>query len=208
MKTIDMEHWDRKEHFSYFRQMDYPQFDVCAPVDISGYMKVIKDNQLPFYHAMIYAVTAAANRVKNLRYRIRGDNVIEHDRLHPSYTSMDRDTGLFKYVTADMSDDMIGFIRNARDKEQAQKGLFGSGADEARDDLLYLSCLPWVSFTQVTHTIRLDKDDSIPRITWGKYYTEGDRTLLPLSLQVNHALADGFHVGQYFEELSAFMTKL
>jgi chloramphenicol O-acetyltransferase type A len=103
---------------------------------------------------------------------------------------------------------MDEFIRDAREKEQAQKGLFGSGADEARDDLLYLTCLPWVSFTHVSHTIKLDKDDAIPRISWGKYYAEGSRTLLPLSVQVNHALADGFHIGQFFEELRGFMENL
>lgn len=208
MKMIDMAQWDRKEHFAYFRQMDYPQFNVCAPADISGFIQHIRDRSLPFYYAMIYAVTVSANRVRNLRYRIRGGSVAEHDRLHPSFTALDKDTGLFKYVTAEMYGDMDEFIQNAREKERAQKGLFGDGSNEARDDLLYLTCLPWVSFTHVSHTIKLDKDDSIPRISWGKYYTEGSRTLLPFSLQVNHALADGFHVGQFFEELRAFMENL
>jgi chloramphenicol O-acetyltransferase type A len=208
MKMIDMEHWDRKEHYAYFRQMDYPQFNVCAPVDISGFIHYVKDRSLPFYYAMIYAATASANRVRNFRYRIREGGVAEYDRLHPSFTALDNDTGLFKYVTVDMCVNMDEFIRDAREKEQAQKGLFGSGADEARDDLLYLTCLPWVSFTHVSHTIKLDKDDAIPRISWGKYYAEGSRTLLPLSVQVNHALADGFHIGQFFEELRGFMENL
>ncbi len=208
MKMIDMASWDRKELFDYFCQMDYPQFNVCTPVDIMAFLQYVRDRGLPFYYATIFAVTAAANKVQNLRYRIREGGVALYDRVHPSFTALSKDTGLFKYVVADMCPSMDEFIRNAGEKERAQKSLFGDGTDEARDDLLYLTCLPWVSFTHVSHTIKLDKDDSIPRISWGKYYTEGSRTLLPLSVQVNHALADGYHVGQFFEELHAFMENL
>jgi chloramphenicol O-acetyltransferase type A len=207
MKLIDMEHWDRKTHFDYFRGMDYPMFSVCASVDVTQFLGYVKVKSLPFFHATVYAVTAAADTVVNLRYRIRDGAVLEHDRVHPSYTAMDRETGLFKYVTVDMGGDIEEFVVRARDKEQKQKGLFGDGRDEARDDLVYLSCLPWVAFTQVTHTIALNKDDSIPRITWGKYYEDGGRTLMPLSLQVNHALADGFHIGKYFEALQEFLNR-
>jgi chloramphenicol O-acetyltransferase type A len=205
MKIIDLEHWDRREHFSYFLKMDYPQFNICAPVDVTKFSAYVKDRNLSFYHAMIYAVTAAANRVENLRYRIRDGAVILHDRVHPSYTSMDKETGLFKYVMVSMGDDINEFVRRAREKEQAQKGLFGDGTDETRDDLVYLSCLPWISFTQVSHTVKLDRDDSIPRITWGKYYADGNRTMMPLSVQVHHALADGYHAGMYFTALQGIL---
>lgn len=207
-KMIDMAHWDRKEHFSYFRTMDYPQFDICAPVDITNFLRFIKNGGLPFYHAMVFAATTAANGVKNLRYRIRNGSVVEHDSLHPSFTSMDQDSLLFKYVTVDINGDMNAFINAAREKERTQKGLFGNGRDEPRDDLVYLTCIPWVSFTHISHTIKLNRDDSIPRIAWGKYYTEGDRSLLPLSVQVNHALADGVHIGQYFTGLQAYLDSM
>lgn len=208
MKNIDIATWDRREHYAYFRSLDYPLFDVCAPVDISKLYKYVKASGLPFYHAMIFAATTAANEVQNLRYRIRDGAVIEHDRTHPSFTSMDQGSELFKYVTVDMGGDMKEFISAAKAKEQAQKTLFGDGTDETRDDLVYLTCIPWVSFTHISHPITLNKDDAIPRISWGKFYTEGDRTLLPLSLMVNHALADGVHIGKYFTALQAFLDNI
>lgn len=30
----------------------------------------------------------------------------------------------------------------------------------------------------------------------GKYYTQGDKVLMPLAIQVHHAVCDGFHVGR------------
>ena len=44
--------------------------------------------------------------------------------------------------------------------------------------------------------------DSNPRITFGKYFTQGDRVLLPVDLTVNHALADGIHIAKFFEEFT------
>lgn len=40
--------------------------------------------------------------------------------------------------------------------------------------------------------------DSIPRISWGKYFEENGKIKLPMSVQAHHALMDGMHVGQYF----------
>jgi chloramphenicol O-acetyltransferase type A len=45
----------------------------------------------------------------------------------------------------------------------------------------------------------LNPPDSFPRITWGKFFEQGDQRLLPLSLFANHALVDGLHVGRFFE---------
>jgi chloramphenicol O-acetyltransferase type A len=208
MKIIDLEHWDRREQYAFFRRMDYPQFNICAPIDVTRLYDFVKDSGLPFYYVMIYAATTAANDIVNFRYRIRDGVVIEHDRVHPSFTHMDKGCDLFKYVTADMGGDMPEFIRAAQDKAQRQKGFLGDGNEESRDDVLYLTCVPWVAFTNISHTISLNKDDSVPRISWGKYYKEGGRTLLPFSVQVNHALADGVHIGKYLDALGAYIESL
>lgn len=207
MKIIDMAHWDRKEHFTYFRRADYPQFNICANLDITRFLRFVKNNSLPFYFAMLYAATITANTITNFRYRIRDNEVILHERLHPSFTDLNKENDLFKYVTTDMGDDMLAFIKAAQEKARQQKGLFSPDGEE-RDDLVYLTCIPWLSFTHISHTITLNKDDSIPRISWGKYFCDSEKVLLPLSVQVNHALADGVHIGKYFTELQNYIDTL
>lgn len=39
----------------------------------------------------------------------------------------------------------------------------------------------------------------------GKYYTQGDKVLMPLAIQVHHAVCDGFHVGRMLNELQQFL---
>jgi chloramphenicol O-acetyltransferase type A len=75
-----------------------------------------------------------------------------------------------------------------------------------RDDLVYITCIPWISFTHLSHTINLKRDDAVARISWGKYYTSNDCVLLPCSVQVHPALADGLHVGRYVEKLQEHLN--
>ena len=61
-----------------------------------------------------------------------------------------------------------------------------------------MSSLPWLHYSQLQHPA-VDADDSNPRISWGKYITVNGRITLPVSLFVNHALADGLHISRFFQ---------
>lgn len=76
------------------------------------------------------------------------------------------------------------------------------------DDLIYLSCLPWFDLTCCTNERKVDVDDAIPRIKWGKYVKEGDREVLGLSIEVNHRLIDGVHLGRFYERLQEKLSAL
>jgi len=77
--------------------------------------------------------------------------------------------------------------------------------EEHRDDYLFLSAIPWVSFTSFSHAMHYTPADSVPRITWGKYFEEGEKILMPLSVQAHHAVVDGRHTGKYFELFQKYM---
>ncbi len=210
MKYIDFEHWKRKEHFAFFYKMDYPQYNLCMNLDITRFLAFIKKEKLSFYYSMIHAVSLVANESENFRYRIRDGKVVLHDTTHPSFTEMDPDNAddLFKMLTVDYTDSMHAFVQRAEDENKSQTVYFNPEKLTGRDDLLYITCLPWISFTHVSHTISLRRDDAVPRISWGKYFKEGERVLLPFSVQVHHALVDGVHVGQYVERLQHYLDTL
>ncbi|MBU1872127.1 chloramphenicol acetyltransferase, partial [bacterium] len=67
-----------------------------------------------------------------------------------------------------------------------------------QDNRVYITCIPWISFTGVMHPINLHPVDSVPRLAWGKYVIEKESVKLPYSLQCHHALADGYHAGLFF----------
>ena len=204
MEIIDLNKWERTEHFNFFRQMDYPQYSICANIDITNFLKKIKEKHISFYYGMIFAATNVLNQIDEFKYRIRGNEVIRHNTIHPSFTDLMDDSELFKIVNVDMENDIGIFTEKAKQKAVSQKKFIVT-EEEVRDDLVYITCIPWVAFTSLTHTISLKSDDAVPRLSWGKYFEESGRVLIPFSVQAHHAFVDGIHIGRYFDALQKYL---
>lgn len=197
MKYIDIENWKRKDHFNYFKQLNYPHFNICGNLDITSFYKYIKENKIPFFISVLYVSTKAANSIKEFKFRIKEDNVIEHETVSPSFTVM-TEGEVFSFCTSNFIDDFKKFKNNTLNQIEKVKNNISIEDEPGRDDLLYITSIPWISFTNITHPIQMNPVDSIPRISWGKYFEEGGKIKLPLSVQAHHALVDGIHVGQFF----------
>lgn len=208
MEIIDQKNWPRKEHFDFFSRMESPSYNISFPLDVTHFYRVIKSKGLSFYYSMIHLSIQAANQVENLRYRIRGNEVVLHEGLHPSFADLGPDSELFKLVTLDFHPDLGTFNRLAKEQSQSQQEYFPLEKLKGRDEFIYFSSIPWISFTSIDHTANGNKDDAVPRISWGKYYWEGDRCLLPYNLQVHHAFVDGLHLGMFKEALDSAMESL
>ncbi|WP_042274509.1 chloramphenicol acetyltransferase [[Clostridium] dakarense] len=207
MQYINFDTWKRKNHYNFFEKVDNPQFNICSNIDVTNFLKFVKKNKLSFYYSMIYASTYVMNEIEDFRYKIRDGKIILHDKLQPSFTDMSPDEDLFKIVTLDLGDSIINFSNNAKEMSINQIEYFPE-TDFEQDELIYFSCIPWISFTSISNEIVMDKDDSIPRISFGKYFSQDDNILLPYSIQVNHMLLDGIHIGKYMERLQQFLNEL
>ena len=197
MKLIDIENWKRKDHYNFFRQVDYPHFNICGNIDITKFYKYIKENELPFFISILYASTKTANSIKEFKLRIRGDKVIEHETVNPSFTII-TDEEVFSFCRSNYTDNFNEFKTNTLKEIEKVKNNISIEDEPGQDDLLYITSIPWISFTNITHPIQMNPVDSIPRIAWGKYFEEGGNIKLPISVDVHHALVDGVHIGQYF----------
>ncbi|GKX31208.1 chloramphenicol acetyltransferase [Vallitalea longa] len=204
MKIIDIDTWKRKKHYNFFKKMDCPHYNVCANLDITKFYEYIKENNKPFTLSTIFAVTKAANNIKEFRHRIRDEVVVEHDIVKPAITVMGDDE-LFGFCKVDYYNDFESFRKNAEIKIKKAQENISVEEDSNEDDVLYLTSLPWVSFTGITHPSNIKNVDSIPRLGWGKYFVENDIMKLPFSILVHHALVDGIHVGKYFEMIQELM---
>ena len=64
-----------------------------------------------------------------------------------------------------------------------------------------ISMVPWLEFTSVNINVFDDGRFLLPIFTIGKYFERDGKRLLPLSVQVHHAVCDGYHVGLFVEKL-------
>ena len=207
MKNIHFTNPHRKKHFEFFRDMNHPHFNVTVPVDVTAFQEQIKAGGLSFNYTFVYFITRTANEIPEFRWRIRGEDVIEHQKVHPSFTVSTKEADVFSFCTVPYDPDAASFIANARSISEKMNTDPSFEDEEGRDDFLFLSALPWIRFTSMQHAMQEHPGDCIPRISWGKYYRSEGKIWIPVSVQVHHALVDGRHVGAYFELLEAELAK-
>ncbi len=204
MRKIDMQAWSRREHFELFNTFNHPHFNMCANVDLTRFHPYIKGHGYSFTVAIIYVISRAANAIPEFRYRMRGEEIVEHETVSPSVTIL-VDNDLFGFCTIDYNQDFGEFAGRAARQIAAVKDHLTLKNPPGRDDLLYMTAIPWVSFTSFTHPMRLHPADSVPRFAWGKYFEEGEILKMPLSVQGHHAVMDGIHMGKFYAEVQDYL---
>ena len=207
-RSIDLATWPRAGAFRLFRDYQRPHFALTTRLDVTHLMGRKAQGVSPF-RACLHALAAGFHAVPELRTRFRGANtVVEHDRLTLSPTIALPD-GSFGFGYIDYQEDWPAFDAAAK----AEIAAVRAGAPRvpntgARDDLLYLSCLPWVDFTGLTNAMP-DAQDCIPRLSWGKFVTgENGHITCAFTAEVHHAIADGAHLAQAVEAIQDTLNSL
>ncbi len=205
MNFINMDTWVRRKHFEFFKSMASPHVNFCANVDITHLRAFIKKHELPFTQTMVYIVSNTANAVKEFRYRIRGEQVVEHERVHPSFTVMTEVEDVFTFCTVNYQPELKPFLTHTREVMDFRKNNPSLKDEEGQDNLIFLSAIPWFSFTSFQHPMHIPSKDSVPRIAWGKYFEENGRIKMPLAVQAHHGLVDGVHMGRYYQHFQKLL---
>lgn len=195
MEIIDRKTWERREAYAFFSQVDYPFYAVTIPVEVTRVKEASRSRGLSFYHLMVWLCTKAVNSVEAFRLRVRGEDVVLLDRTEPSFTTLSPGEQQFRIITLPWEEDVALFC--ARAKEKAEKQTSFLDQEEECDGLIYFSCTPWFDFTALTNERNFDRDDTIPRIAWGKYYEQNGGLWLHMSIEVNHRTIDGYHLGLF-----------
>ena len=203
MRYIDMQTWPRRRLFALYSTFDHPHFGLCANVDVTALYPAVKQRGHSLTLAIVYVITRAANAIPEFRYRIRGQQVVEHEVVRPSTTILAKDD-LFGFCYFEYVEDFAAFAARATERIAYMRE-HPTVENEPGDDALYMTAIPWVSFTAFMHPLNLQPPDSVPRFAWGKIFEEGKLLKMPLSVQAHHALMDGMHVGQFYAKVQDYL---
>lgn len=199
-KKIDVSRWKRREIFSFFKDYEEPYYGITVELDCTGAYEFAKEKGISFFLYYLYLTLKAVNQTEAFKYRIEGDELYLYDVINGSAT-IDRDDGTFGFSHILYFEELDLFLEKATEElidVRTSNRLIRTGIGE---NVIHFSALPWIGFTHVSHPRRYDRRDSIPKITIGKLKRMGDRKEIPVSVHVNHAVADGLHVGMFFETL-------
>ena len=199
MKTkVNIQDWNRKEHFQYFGSADDPYFGVVVNIDCTTAYEDCKHRGTSFFLTYMYHSIRAVNKVENFRYRLIDGEVWIFDRVHAS-TTVGRADGTFGFGFFEYTDDYEKFVSKATSEIAAVAACTGLRAnkDAMRLDVVHCTTLPWFSFTGFKHERNFGQDECIPKFAFGKFFESDGKKLLPVSVNVNHGLVDAFHVERF-----------
>ena len=204
MRTIDMQSWSRRAYFEKFIAFDHPHFGMGANVDLTRFYPLLKQRGYSITVGIVYVISRAANAIPEFRYRLRAGAVVEHEIVHPSITLLTGED-LFSFCTMDYIEDFREFAARAAEKMAYVKAHPTLKDEPGRDDFLFMTALPWVSFTSFRHPMQLHPADSVPRFAWGKFFEDRKRIMMPFDVQGHHALMDGIHMGRFYAKVQDFL---
>jgi chloramphenicol O-acetyltransferase type A len=206
-RLVDLDSWPRADQFRFFRTYEKPHYAVTSRVDITQVLARRAETGISSYRACLYAIGAGIHAVPELCMRFRGNQVTRYDRIDLSMTVPLPD-GNFRYAYVPFDLDFATFDRRAAAIIAAVAADGGLNANTGqRDDLAYLSCMPWLDYTSINNALP-HAQDCIPRVSWGKFVQGADGWSMAMTIEVHHALVDGRQVGDYFAAVQAAVERL
>lgn len=190
---IDEKNWKRALHCQIFRNSVEPAFCVSFELDITPFLKKVKEKGYSFTMALIYVVTKCANEIEEFRYRFVDGKVVLFHQIDTAFTYLNQETELFKVVNVAMQNTLEEYVVTATKAAKDQKEYF---TGPLGNNVFQFSPLPWVSYTHISHTNAGKTDNATPLFDWGKYFARDGKIMLPFSVQAHHSFVDGIHIGR------------
>ena len=205
-QKLDLDTWNRKEHFLFFKQMDEPFYGITTTIDCTQAYTKARSLGISFFSYYLHKTLGAVNAIENFRYRIIEDEVYLFDVIDASATVMREDkTFGFSYMTyAEDPIDFAQIVQTEIERIQTTTGIF---TREYPENLIHFSALPWINFTSLSHARSFTWPDSCPKISFGKLLDDKGTKSMPISVHVHHGLVDGYHVGLFIERLQQLMNE-
>lgn len=208
MKTlIDKSTWNRRVHFEFFSQFDDPSFEMTAKVNCTKAYLKSKELKQSFFLSYLYASMKAVNALKEFKVRIEDGELYEYKHIHAGPT-IARPNGTFGFSHLPFYDTFEEFCSNANTIIDQVKKATDLNPSFNRNDVIHYSSIPWVDFTGIKHPVfNVKNQDSVPKISFGKMTKSNSEYYMSVSIQANHALIDGKHIGEYLDQFQYFLDQ-
>ena len=140
------------------------------------------------------------------------EELICYDVIHPTQYVFHEDTETCTTVYTEYCGDYAAFyVRALEDLERAKQTRDYGLAAAAHPNWFDASCIPWLSYD----ALHVELPDGylyfLPIVNWGRYREENGRLMMPLSVRLNPAIADGYLVALVFrlleQEIARFVEQ-
>ncbi len=205
-KLIELDNWNRKEHFLFFSKFEEPFFGVTVKVNCTTAYHKAKEKGVSFFLYYLYRALKAANEVENFRYRIIENKVYDFATINASPT-INRPDGTFGFAYMDYFEDEKQFYEKALQEIENVKNTNSLLPAVSGENVIHFSAILWIDFTSISHARSFSHPDSCPKISFGKMTDNNGVKEMPVSIHGHHALMDGYHVGLFIDKFQDLLNE-
>lgn len=212
IKEINIEKLPRKKTYEWFKSFSNSTYGITKNLDVTSLVKHTKDNQESFFINMLYIVVNALNSVEELKMRFKDNKPVIYDDINPAITVMTK-SEIFenvRFINKHNYKDFYNIAKEEIDKAKNQSKLNNKSYNLLNDwNEYYITCLPWTSFTGISHPIPDDiHSQVVPRICWGKYTKNNNKYEISLNITVSHIFVDGYHLSKVFNKIEDLLNNI
>lgn len=213
-KVVDKDTYYRKGVFRHFSEDCKCSVSMTARIDVTELVNHSRKTNTKFYLNFLYLLSKVMNSREDYRmgYLWQTDELICYDTVNPTQYVFHDDTETCTPVYTEYNENYAVFYSNAyADLERAKKTR-EYGLDSVNHpnwfDASYIS---WLSYDSLNIELPDGYLFFAPIINWGKYREENSKLVMPVSVRLNHAIADGYLVANVFrllqQEVETFVNK-
>lgn len=207
-EKIDLEKWNRKELYLFFREFAEPFYGMTVELDVTKRYRFCKESNESFFIHSLFIILKAINNNDPLRLRIVDGELYKYKTIHVS-PSIAKADGSFAFAFMKYSEDFNTFKKHMQEEIQRIQQIEGMNLtdDAKREDTIHFSAIPWIRFTSLSHARYMKAEESVPKISTGKIYEKDNCFYMPFSIHVHHSLVDGKDVAIFLENLQQLLNK-
>lgn len=207
-RVIDKEAYYRRGVFRHFSEDCKCSVSMTARIDVTDLVAYSRENDTKFYVNFLYVLSKTMNSRDDYKmgYFWQTDELICYDVVNPTQYVFHEDTQTCTPVYTEYSENYERFYADAvRDVEEAKKTREYRLDEANHPNWFDASYISWLSYDSLNIELPDGHLFFAPIINWGRYREEDGRLVMPVSVRMNHAIADGYLVANVFRLLQVEM---
>lgn len=212
MKKIDVEKMDRRKTYEWFKTFKNPTYGVNVNLDVTKLVKYTKETNSSFFINFLFILVKSLNDIPEMKQRFIDKEPVEYDVCNPGITVLTKND-TFENVRFSYVDNYHEFYNIAKeniDKAKNEDILTSDSYNlENTYNEYYITSVPWINFTSVTHPIPEDVNSlSVPRICFGKFVLNNEKYEMPFNITVSHVFVDGLHISKFLKKIEGYLDNV
>ena len=209
-KVIDLNTYYRKDVFRHFSEDCKCSVSLTARIDVTELAAYSRQAGSRFYLNFLYILSKALNSREDYRmgWLWQTGELVCYDVIHPTQYVFHEDTETCTPVYSTYSEDYdvfyAGALRDLEEAKQTREYRLDAANHPNWFDASYIS---WLSYD----SLNIELPDGYlffpPIVNWGRYREENGRLQMPVSVRLNHAVADGYLAANVFRLLEKEMAE-